>query len=140
MKKILPLILVSFLSGCASPLTILNENQTDKINYAYSSKLPRDVADCLKVKWQTRDVHAVLRTYQFESLVETKFPDFIRLTLSNTLVIDVMKGDKTSIREIHQEDIHYIMKGVIKDVMIQCSDTQKFTNLLTANEKVMSGK
>ncbi len=128
------------LIGCASPLTIVKENQVDKINYAYSTKNSQEVANCLKIKWQTRDIHAFFRTYQFEPLIETQFPKFIRLTLSNTVVFDIFSGVKTEIREVHQEDVHYIMKGVIKDVMIKCSDSQNFTNLISANEKVMSTK
>lgn len=140
MKSIFTVICSLILFGCASPLTILKENQVDKINYAYSTKNSREVANCLKVKWQTRDIHAVFRTYQLEPLVETQFPQFIRLTYSSTVVLDIFSGVKTDIREVHQEDIHYIIKGVIKDVIIQCSDTQKFANLNSANENIMKEK
>jgi uncharacterized protein YceK len=139
MRSISLAFCVFYLSGCATPTDYIKSAQLDKINYAYTTTGIQVAKDCIKSKWATRDIKGLLQTYQMTPLIEVPMGDFDRLSWQNLILFDVYRSDgKTVIRESHQVDIHPIWKGVTKDVMMKCSESQKFTNLQDVNENTMS--
>lgn len=133
------LVAILVLTGCTTPATYLKENVTEKINLAYSLDSVVDTKNCLKQTWATRDVHAWVRTFQFEPLIETEFDEYIQLSYYTQVIFQISAvGSETEIRESHEIDIDPVTKGVVKDVMLKCSSRQTFRNLTNANENIRS--
>lgn len=130
--------------GCAvtTPATYLNEGNQDRINYGYSQKSSQEVLECLKVGWQTRDIKNPFGVVtQYPPLVETKFPNSTRLAWQDLVLFDVSTvNGKTTIKAVLQWGLGAPVANVTKDVMMKCSEIQKFSSLEEYDPNWLSNK
>lgn len=123
------------LVGCTTATTILKENQSDSINYAFSSQDIKTTKSCIESYWTTRDIYGLFSTTpgQLGGLTAIDMGSTKRLIYPShiaLLIVDLyQEGTSTVVREAHQADSGSLIQMIAKEAILKCTESQKFTSL-----------